>query len=445
MKGDIAQRSIRSSISRTVEVRPPRMISWVTGSITVAGPASPGALGTCPDRDAWRLCSAWRDSFHGRPRGRWHSGRALALQDEVERSVHARAEARRHERRRVLLIHDRGAGERHAGPEAVARVAGRRGGPGSAEVDRAAPDERLSDVGAAGGDGRRGALGETADRGDAEVDELDRRPRQVVRVETAVLAVEPREELAQVLRRERPFGGRAGQLEALVLVAEVGGALEALPVARHLLAVEPGARPRLEPGPCGLERPDVAAVRGGPALGRPDGPHERRADVGIEEPPRREHAGPQRDDDRRDVEQLGEPAGVERAGTAEGDQREAARIVAPPDRDRPDGARHRVVDDLDDPGRRLVHAEPERAGDPRLDGGSRRAHVERELAAEERRGDAAEREEGDGDGRLGPAAAVAHRARLGAGAPRADREASGAARDGDAPAAGPDRVDVEHR
>src|SRR5712691_2549864 len=110
MKGDIAQRSIRSSISRTVEVRPPRMISWVTGSIIVAGPARPMALGACPDPGARRLRSAWRDSVPPAPArpvalGAWpesdarqlrsprrYSFQRRALQDEVERSVHARAE-----------------------------------------------------------------------------------------------------------------------------------------------------------------------------------------------------------------------------------------------------------------------------------------------------------------------------------------------------------------
>ena len=95
---------------------------------------------------------------------------------------------------------------------------------------------------------------------------------------------------------------------------------------------------------------------GGPARGGPDGAHERRADVGVEQAPRREHAGRGGMTTRRDVEQLRQPARVQRAGAAEGDQREAARIVAAADGDRADGARHRVVDDLDDAGGGLLHA-----------------------------------------------------------------------------------------
>src|SRR5207247_2506863 len=67
------------------------------------------------------------------------------------------------------------------------------------------------------------------------------------------LRVEGGEERAQALVRHRPFAERAGQLEALVLVAQVGGALELDLVARDLLAVEPDLRLRFQIRPRRLE------------------------------------------------------------------------------------------------------------------------------------------------------------------------------------------------
>ena len=174
-----------------------------------------------------------------------------------------------------------------------------------------------------------------------------------------------------------------------MLVAKVGGALEAPAIARDLLAVEPGLGLPLEVSPHGLERRHVVAAGGGPARRGSDGAHERRADVGVEQPPGGEHARVGRDHDAGDVEQLRQPAGVQRPRAAEGHEREAARVVAATHGDRADAARHRVVDDLDDAGGGLVHREAERAGHPRLDGRARGADVEGKLAAEQRRRDAA--------------------------------------------------------
>src|SRR5262245_41218294 len=87
MKGDIAQRSIRDSISLMVDVKAPRTISSVMGS-TVIGPPSP------------------------------------ALQDDAEALVHPRAESGRDEHGGVLLVHDGRPHERHVGREPLARVHG---------------------------------------------------------------------------------------------------------------------------------------------------------------------------------------------------------------------------------------------------------------------------------------------------------------------------------
>ena len=71
--------------------------------------------------------------------------------------------------------------------------------------------------------------------------------------------------------------------------------------------------------------------------------------------------------------------------------------------------------------------------------------IELDLAADQRRRQAAERDRGVGDGRLGAALAVADRAGIGAGALRADLELAVGVGPGDRAAAGADGDDVEHR
>src|SRR2546428_6898347 len=99
MKGDIAQRSIRSSMSRIVDARLPRMISRVTGST--------------------RRASA-----------------TAALQQDVVGVVHARAESWSDQRRRVVLGDDGGALEAHPRRQGAPRVAGRGHEAEAPEVDR---------------------------------------------------------------------------------------------------------------------------------------------------------------------------------------------------------------------------------------------------------------------------------------------------------------------
>ena len=125
-----------------------------------------------------------------------------------------------------------------------------------------------------------------------------------------------------------------------------------------------------------------------------------------------EDRGLARDEQHRDLE-LGRDRGrVHRPRTAGDDEREVARVEAAADADLADAGRHRDVDDVVDPGRRLDDAEAERAGEPALDRLLGRRAVEAHLAAEERGlVDEAEHEVGVGDGRLGAAAAVAGRAR----------------------------------
>src|SRR6266852_7475552 len=204
MKGDIAQRSIRSSMSRMVDARLPRMISRVTGSTRGAGrpPAVTGVSATA------------------------------SLQHDIVGVVHAGAEPRSHQRRRVVLADDGRALEAHPRGQAAARVA--RGGDKARapEVDRAPIDHGMARPGRV--DTGCLASGQGPDGGDAEIDELDRRAGQIVGVEPAVLGVERRGQLGETGPRERALAEGARQLEALVLVAEVGRSLEALPARRDL-------------------------------------------------------------------------------------------------------------------------------------------------------------------------------------------------------------------
>src|SRR5512138_3217033 len=98
MKGDIAHRSISSSMSRMAEARLPRMISSVIGSTSAMG----------------------------------------ALQEDVVSGVHASVKARRDQRRRVALLDDGGPVESHAGGEPVPRVGRGVDEAHAAEVDRPA-------------------------------------------------------------------------------------------------------------------------------------------------------------------------------------------------------------------------------------------------------------------------------------------------------------------
>src|SRR6266545_2195352 len=115
MNGDIAHRSIRSSMSRMVEARLPRMISSVTGSTGRTG-LVPAGIGT--------------------------SGMG-ALQEDVMGVIDAGPEAGRDENGRVVLIHDGRAGERHAGGEAGAEIGRHGGGAAAAKVHAAVAGDRV--------------------------------------------------------------------------------------------------------------------------------------------------------------------------------------------------------------------------------------------------------------------------------------------------------------
>ena len=174
------------------------------------------------------------------------------------------------------------------------------------------------------------------------------------------------------------------------------------------------------------------------ALVHVDDVHDRRA-VGAEHRREREH------DRARDLPHVAGDVG--RTAAAEGEQREVRRLVAAQRHLLADRRRHLVVDDAPDQRGRLDDRQPERLGDPladRLLGG---VAVQRHAPREELvRAEVAEHEVGVGDRRLGPAELVGHRARVGAGALRADLEpvAQRAVDPGDRAAAGTDRQRLQH-
>ena len=131
-------------------------------------------------------------------------------------------------------------------------------------------------------------------------------------------------------------------------------------------------------------------------------------------------------------------------GAAEGQQREVARVVAALHRHHADGADHVVVDDGKDAARGGFDAHAERLGDAPCARRVRRLDIEREAAAEQVGRQVPERQMRVRDGRLDAAAAVADRARLGAGALRPDDQRAGLRDARDRAAARPDRDDVDH-
>ena len=83
------------------------------------------------------------------------------------------------------------------------------------------------------------------------------------------------------------------------------------------------------------------------------------AHVGHREPERAQHAAGARDEQRRDAELLGQRAGVQAAGAAEGDERELARVEAALDGDHAQRPAHLGVGHAHDAERGLERVEPE--------------------------------------------------------------------------------------
>ena len=145
----------------------------------------------------------------------------------------------------------------------------------------------------------------------------------------------------------------------------------------------------------------------------------------------------------RHPQRRGHRGAVQRAGAAEGDQREAPRIDAALHGQDADGVGHLFVHQVDDRRRRLLHAHAERTAQLLHRAVGRRG-IEPHLAAEEEAGiQAAEHHVGVGDGDLLTALAVADRAWRRTGALRSDPQHAAGIDPGDRAAAGADRAQVD--
>ncbi len=165
--------------------------------------------------------------------------------------------------------------------------------------------------------------------------------------------------------------------------------------------------------------------------------------LGGEESDRRRHAGRGGQDHARDAERLREAAAVHRPGAAERHERQVARIAAALDRHHARGQLHVGVDDRVDAPRGLLHREAEGARELLIERARGAGRVERHRAAGEVvRVEVAEHEVRVGDGRLAPAAPVAHGSRRGRRALGADGDHAEPGR-GDRSAAGADLDEVD--
>ena len=147
-----------------------------------------------------------------------------------------------------------------------------------------------------------------------------------------------------------------------------------------------------------------------------------------------------------DAELVGQRRRMQRPGAAERRQHEGARIVAALHGHDLQGLRHGVVDDVDDAGRRGARVDAQGFRQTLGNRGFRRRMIDRQVARQQRAlVEIAEQQVAVRHRRLGAAAAVADRPRLGAGALRADAQAAGAIHPGDRAAAGRHLGQVDHR
>ena len=128
------------------------------------------------------------------------------------------------------------------------------------------------------------------------------------------------------------------------------------------------------------------------------------ADIRMQNAPGREGAGIGREDDAGDVEFVGDRAGMDRTGAAEGQQREIARVEALFEQAEADCGGEAGIGDGDDAAGRALEIEAERACDLVDDRGAGGRKIERHDAAEEIIGvEPAEHQVRVGHGRLGAA------------------------------------------
>ena len=144
---------------------------------------------------------------------------------------------------------------------------------------------------------------------------------------------------------------------------------------------------------------------------------------GDQEPQSRGDPGGWGEDQRGAAGQFRNAVSVHRPRPSEGGQRERPGTLAPLHDMHAGGVGHVLIHQLVDAPCRLGHRQPHRSGDPGLDGPAGRFGVEFHAAAQEVvRIEVSEDQVGIGDGRLGPAQAVADRARVRPGRLRSDLE-----------------------
>ena len=135
------------------------------------------------------------------------------------------------------------------------------------------------------------------------------------------------------------------QLERLAVVAQIDATEHAAIGGRHAVAIEAGLALAQESLEQCLERRRRQGVERHPARG-----HELVAEVGHQHADGGGDARVRRHQHGRDAELARQRVGVQRAGAAEGDQHELARIVAALHGDQAHGADHVRVGDLHDAG-----------------------------------------------------------------------------------------------
>jgi hypothetical protein len=170
----------------------------------------------------------------------------------------------------------------------------------------------------------------------AQADELDRLGFLLEAVGLLVRGVEAAGDLVEILRRERSRGAWDGEFEILPGIAQIDRPDGAPLGARHLLTLEPFARPSGELGSDAVDASKRLASEGGER-----GLHEIRHQVAIEQAFGAQDARVGRNDDAGNAQLSRHLAGVQRTRAAEREQREAAGIVAALDRDGADRLHHR--------------------------------------------------------------------------------------------------------
>ena len=288
--------------------------------------------------------------------------------------------------------------------------------------------------------------GRRARLGDAAADDFQRHELQRLRVGTIAVDLLVQLAIARLDRRQHVAGhGVRRQPDAqgggLADVLHIGADGDLVP-SRIAVTFEREQAQRLLDVSCdrGIDIGRLNAVEA------PEkGADELMLDVGEQHAERAEEPGDRRHDDAADPEALREAGRVHAAVAADREQAELRRVAAALRSDRLQRAHHaRVGDQVDAVGG---------IGQGQVELRSERAHRvtclvvgQREIAADQRRGiQVTQQQVGVGHRRLGAAAVVADRPRLGAGAARADLHAAGGVDRRDAAAARADFGDIDGR